>query len=346
MDTGFQSVNITDELELLVILLDINPYTWGKRKLDNEQQQSSSAKSLISFSQFINQLLVFINTFLTIQRNKKIAVIASSENNKSHFLFPNRFRSKKDGKHNHNQIQVKSTDSTSMLNMMGVKSGDDIEDFFLNDIGFESVQNAVLSGLNSEEVTPSEDTEYMEDDGNHTTSTAQGFSLSGALSMALCFINRLEKEKPLGMSLNSRILTFQVSPDISSQYISVMNAIFSAEKMSIMLDACVLSNDDSTFLQQACFLTGGNYLKPQRQEGLIQYLLTIFMLEKSLRSYIQLPVQNTVDFRASCFETRKPIDDGYVCPVCLSIFSSHKPVCSTCASKLQRPTNRSVLSYK
>ena len=128
-----------------------------------------------------------------------------------------------------------------------------------------------------------------------------------------------------------------------------------------MLDACVLSNQDSTFLQQACFLTGGNYLKPQRQEGLLQYLLTIFMLEKNLRSYIQLPVQNTVDFRASCFETRKPIDDGYVCPVCLSskyirfywnrvnqiiVFSTFKAVCTTCESKLQRPTNRSVLSYK
>src|SRR3989338_424364 len=152
LDAGFQSVNVSDELELLVILLDINPYTWGKRKLD----MSVSSKNLISFSQFINHLLVFINTYLTIQRNKKIAIIASSENNKSHFLFPNRFKSKREKHQNHNQIQVKSTDSSSMLNMMGVKSGDDIEDFFLNDINFESIQNAVLSGLISDEQPPNE----------------------------------------------------------------------------------------------------------------------------------------------------------------------------------------------
>lgn len=85
-----------------------------------------------------------------------------------------------------------------------------------------------------------------------------------------------------------------------------------------MLDSCVLSTEDSTFLQQASYITGGIYMKPLRQEGLIQYLLSVFLVEKSLRSLIQLPEQSTVDFRAACFETKKQIDLGFVCSVCLS----------------------------
>ncbi|KAF0978827.1 hypothetical protein FDP41_001897 [Naegleria fowleri] len=347
------SITMSDDLDLLVILLDVNPYTWGKRKLDLTNGVATS-KNLISFSQFVNHLLVFINMYLTMQRNKKIAVIASSDHSKSHFLFPNRSTFTKKDTQNYNKIYSK--ENGSVLNQ--ANSGEDVKDFFLNEITFETVSNSILNGLfqMNEESTATDDDQAMADQEetttedasgfHHTVSRTHGFSLCGALTMALCFINRLEKEKPDGTTLNSRILTFQVSPDISSQYISVMNSIFSAEKMGITLDACVLSTQDSTFLQQACFLTGGMYLKPQRQEGLIQYLTTIFMIEKNLRSYIQLPVQNTVDFRASCFETRKPIDDGYVCPVCLSIFSKFKPVCSTCESKLQRPTNRSILSFK
>ena len=244
MNTPDQSaqINLSDELDMLVILLDVNPYTWGKRQLD---MNSAGSSKLISFSQFVHQLLVFINTYLTTQRNKKIAVIASSENNKSQFLYPRRSKSRKDKHSNQVQIHTKSTDSASMLNMMGFSSGDDVEDFFLHDISFENVEKAVLSGLIQLTEDHNEALDQMVDeDGNetvnHAISNAQGFSLCGALSMALCFINRLEKEKPVGMTLNSRILTFQVSPDISSQYISVMNAIFSAEKMvSMVIMVCV-----------------------------------------------------------------------------------------------------------
>ncbi len=63
----------------------------------------------------------------------------------------------------------------------------------------------------------------------------KGSSISGALSRALCFINRMEKEKPVGTTLNSRILTLQVSPDITEQYISAMNTIYSALRMVCIL---------------------------------------------------------------------------------------------------------------
>ncbi|KAL9645577.1 hypothetical protein ABK040_000640 [Willaertia magna] len=342
-----QQVNISDDTDLLVILLDTNPFTWGKRKLDmnsNVSTTTSSTKNLISFSQFIQHLLVFINAYLSVQRNKKIAILSSATNHQSQFLFPKRTKAKRRESDGGKKSHVSKLGS----NIVGTE---DVEEFFLQEIKFETVQKAILSGLFElqENISNIGDENSMmtdDDTSNPQKDNIQGFSLSGALSMALCFINRLEKEKPPGITLNARILIFQVSPDISSQYISVMNTIFSAEKMNIILDACVLALQDSIFLQQACFLTNGNYVKPQRQEGLIQYLFHLFMLEKNLRTMIMLPVQNTVDFRASCFETRKPIDDGYVCPVCLSIFSQFKPVCSTCESKLQRPTNRSLISHK
>ena len=40
-----------------------------------------------------------------------------------------------------------------------------------------------------------------------------------------------------------------------------------------MIDACMLSGSDSTFLQQATHLTGGIYLRPRLRGALLQYLL-------------------------------------------------------------------------
>jgi len=52
-------------------------------------------------------------------------------------------------------------------------------------------------------------------------------TFSGALSLALCYINRISKEK---LQIKPRILVLQISPDVSSHYIPVMNCIFSAQK--------------------------------------------------------------------------------------------------------------------
>lgn len=115
-----------------------------------------------------------------------------------------------------------------------------------------------------------------------------------------------------------------------------MNAIFSAQKMGVVLDSIVLTSDaDSSFLQQASYITKGINMKPVRQEGLIQYLLNVFIVNTQLRkNWINLPLQGAVDFRASCFETKQSIDQGYVCSVCLSVFSNFIPICSTCGAKL------------
>ena len=90
--------------------------------------------------------------------------------------------------------------------------------------------------------------------------------------------------------LDARLLVVTVSPDASAQYVPVMNCIFSAQKLSVPVDACVLADTDSLLLQQvrvvcsvACVdnrrfqatsLTNGIYFKPPTNlQGLIQHMI-------------------------------------------------------------------------
>lgn len=54
------------------------------------------------------------------------------------------------------------------------------------------------------------------------------------------------------------MLVITAAPDSSQQYVPVMNCIFSAQKLGVPVDACVLGEADSLFLQQvggrACVL--------------------------------------------------------------------------------------------
>jgi len=97
-----------------------------------------------------------------------------------------------------------------------------------------------------------------------------------------------------------------------------------------MVDACVLSNQDSGFLQQASHITGGIYYKPKKQAALLQYLTNIFLADGFARKFMNMPVQSNVDLRAACFCHKKVIQTGFVCSVCLSIFCEFNKVCSTC----------------
>lgn len=55
--------------------------------------------------------------------------------------------------------------------------------------------------------------------------------ISGALSMALCYIARLERDKVAGQKLHSRILVITASNDSATQYMNYMNIFFTAQRM-------------------------------------------------------------------------------------------------------------------
>jgi len=153
--------------------------------------------------------------------------------------------------------------------------------------------------------------------------------VAGAMSMALSYAHRMEKECPIGESLSTRILILKGSEDCPSQYMNFMNAVFTAQKQNIVIDACILDTE-SGLLQQACDITGGTYLRIVQPQGLLQYLMWVFLPDPSTRTKMALPARAQVDYRAACFCHRNLIDIGYVCSVCLSIYCTFSPICSTC----------------
>ncbi|KAL4418718.1 hypothetical protein ABPG77_008589 [Micractinium sp. CCAP 211/92] len=180
--------------------------------------------------------------------------------------------------------------------------------------------------------------------------------LSSALSRTLCFLNsqqrRMDAAMPGGAptpggldtggggtgpgqhAQAARVLVLAAAPDVPSQYIAVMNAIFSAQRSNVLIDACWLGHGHSAFLQQAAHLTGGVYLKPTKP-ALIQYLNSVFALDAGTRALLRLPGAAHVDFRPSCFCHKRQIDLGFVCSACLSIFCEQLPACTTCGTEFE-----------
>ncbi|KAG0167965.1 RNA polymerase II transcription factor B subunit 4 [Apophysomyces sp. BC1015] len=145
-------------------------------------------------------------------------------------------------------------------------------------------------------------------------------------------IHRITKLDENG-HVKPRILILSVSPDSAYQYIPLMNCIFSAQKTGIPVDVCKVYGEETAFLQQASNITGGVYARVDNPQALLQYLMFAFLPERYARNFLNLPNQDQVDFRAACFCHKKIVDIGYVCSVCLSIFCSWSPVCSTCKTK-------------
>ncbi|GLG98672.1 Uncharacterized protein GBIM_05280 [Gryllus bimaculatus] len=105
---------------------------------------------------------------------------------------------------------------------------------------------------------------------------------------------------------------------------------------NITIDVCSL-DQDLGLLQQGCDITGGLYLKIPQLQGLLQYLLWVFLPEPPIREKLVLPPPVKVDYRAACFCHRELIDIGYVCSVCLSIFCKFSPICTTCHTVFKTP---------
>ncbi|XP_057974787.1 general transcription and DNA repair factor IIH subunit TFB4 isoform X2 [Malania oleifera] len=267
----------SDDVSLLMVLLDTNPFFW------------SSPNTSLSFSNFLSNVLSFLNSILLLNQFNQVVVIATGVNSCGCI---------------YDSSSALATDQSSENGRMPAlcsKLLQKLEEFVIRD-----------EQLNKE------------DSVDGTCSSL----MSGSLSMALCYIQRVFRSGPLHPQ--PRILCLQCSPDGPEQYVAVMNAIFSAQRSMVPIDSCVIGAQHSAFLQQASYITGGVYLKPQLLDGLFQYLTTVFATDLHSRRFLQLPRPVGVDFRASCFCHKNTIDMGYICSVCLSIFCKHHKKCSTC----------------
>lgn len=97
--------------------------------------------------------------------------------------------------------------------------------------------------------------------------------------------------------------------------------------------------DDSNLLQQASSLTNGLYFRIPQINGLLHYLLWLYLPDLSARKMLVYPPKVQVDYRAACFCHQKLIDVGYVCSVCLSVFCSFTPICTTCNTNFRFDVN-------
>ncbi|KAL6579827.1 RNA polymerase II transcription factor B subunit 4 [Orobanche minor] len=232
-----------DDVSLLMVLIDTNPFFWN------------SVKSTIPFSKFLSHILAFLNSILLVNQQNQLVVIATG--------------------HNYCGYVFDSSASQSQ-NLRAEHLLQKLEEF-----------------VDKDESLCREDSV----DG-------PGFSLlSGSLSMALCYIQRVFRSGPLHPQ--PRILCLHGSPDGPGQYVSIMNSIFSAQRSMVPIDSCVIGTQHSAFLQQASYITDGVYLKPQLLDGLFQYLATVFATDLHSRAVLQLPKPAGVDFRASVFLPQK-----------------------------------------
>ncbi|XP_008111892.2 general transcription factor IIH subunit 3 isoform X1 [Anolis carolinensis] len=285
-----------DELNLLVIVVDTNPIWWGKQALIG---------SKLTLSKCLDASMVLGNSHLFMNRNNKLAVIASHIQ-ESRFLYPGKRWEIID-------IFGEAVDA----NMYGSKDGKYELLTTVNETIAEEIQDLMTNGIKWQQ------TETL---------------LAGSLAKALCYIHRVSKTESASQEIKSRILVIKAAEDSALQYMNFMNVIFAAQKQNILIDACVLESD-SGLLQQACDITGGIYLKVPHKPSLLQYLLWVFLPDHDQRSQLILPPRVHVDYRAACFCHRNLIEVGYVCSVCLSIFCNFSPICTTCetAFKISLP---------
>ncbi|KAK9466495.1 TFIIH subunit Tfb4/p34 [Lipomyces arxii] len=311
------SGDLEDELpSLLVVVLDTNPLGWNGQ---------------ISLREALSSLLIFLNSHLSLSHSNEVAVIAS-HTNRLKFLYP-----RPDSEstvvakvsEDHSPTDSSNEDHTNGNgNGYGNGNGNGNGTHSMSDFSmyrqFRVVNESVLREL--DQLLQETKAEDIERNGVPFDSTV----MSGALSVALSYINRLAGGVDDGdMRMKARVLVVSVCADLASQYVPIMNSIFAAQKMKVPIDVCKLGND-TVFLQQAADTTGGVYLHLVNPTGLIQYLMTVFLPDRLLRKYLVLPTQSGIDFRAACFCHKRIVDIGYVCNICLSIFCQ-PPADGSCA---------------
>ncbi|KAJ7497468.1 TFIIH subunit Tfb4/p34 [Mycena latifolia] len=288
----------------LSVIVDLSPTQWELSS--REPPENTYALPLATF---LSQLLAFLNAHIACRHENTLAVFGA---------FPGK-------------------------SIMLYSSSDPVPDSLSTDVNansyppFNVVDSTVVQRITSE-------LDSLEEHEEKAPT-----ALVGALVKALCYVNRITLPPSAnskaqangfhpGVLPDPRILILSVSPDLSTSYIPIMNAIFSAQKLKATIDVCQIYGPNTVFLQQAAHLTGGSYIFLERRDALLQYLIMSFLPPPAIRKTLSVPTQEQVDFRAACFCHKKIIDIGFVCSVCLSIFCQPLPVCTTCRTKFPMKT--------
>ncbi|KAM9933888.1 hypothetical protein OXX80_006502 [Metschnikowia pulcherrima] len=331
---------VSENSSLLTVIVDLSPRAWH------------AVAPQASLSETMKSLLVFLNAHLALNNSNQVAVVASSPLG-SRFLHPS-----PGGRYEDESGAREAGTGENGVEQDGPDKRSSGAAHLINDgmyRQFRVVDTAVLSELNAE---------FQRLESRPEQALSDASTLSGALSMALTYTNRmLHLDQSIvttqasaitattsavnsatdttahagpasATAMDARILIVSASDTHDTNYIAVMNAIFAAQKMKVPVDVARLGPHASPYLQQAADATKGVYLHISEPRGLVQTLCTAYFIEASLRSVVILPTNTNVDYKASCFVTGKPVDIGYVCAVCLCIMSivPDSDRCPTCKS--------------
>lgn len=320
-----------DPASLLVVILDVSSLSWSA--LTGLPSSNATHEAAAALQSVTEQVLVFLSSFLLLHESNRVCVILASPDG-AHLVYPD------------------LPDPNSLPSDFDVSSENNALDATAGGSGFIVHAERLVVELRDAVVAGVKDA-FQAQGGEFAQAPAP---VSTALATALCIHNRARRIKAdrAALSLgqggnagstdpgpcNGRVLLIMAGADVPEQYVPVMNCIFSAQRMGVSLDSCVLTDQDSTYFQQAAHLTNGVCLRPEgfstkEPSGLIQFLLTVFLVDRLSRDFLAMPTPDKVDFRASCMKTRQIIQDGYTCSVCLSTFATSVargaamcPICS------------------
>ena len=139
-------------------------------------------------------------------------------------------------------------------------------------------------------------------------------SISGAISLALTYANRIERDPSLRGRVKSRLLVVQASEDDAERVrCGMMNCMLCAQSSNIFIDCLCLNEKESSFLQQAAFVSGGIYAKPEKSKGgpvtsredLLERALCSFLPDRFNRRFLRRQ-PGSIDFPILLFLPRQP----------------------------------------
>ena len=339
----------------------------AEAELEEElEEEGLERNQLCRFEDCVRALSTFASAYLALNRANRISVIAAHEQRKCEFLY----RSHLEGDFDSSSKQADGgsgrpsevarlfvgDDEIDEIGTMTMDADADAMDISrgleplqtsFRKTFFEALRELGGGGGNDRDGTTrtkkKKKTKTNEDDSNNNNreevevetgiendSNQSSSPIAGAISLALTYANRVERDPGLRGRVKSRILVCQASEDDSEQYVPMMNAMFAAQSANILIDCLSLNERDSSFLQQAAFVSGGVYAKPEKSEHLLQRLLMSFLPDRYARRFLRPPRAGSIDFRSSCFCHGNRISKGFVCSVCLSVFCESSASCLTC----------------
>ena len=332
----------------LVLVLDVSVTSWGKTVEPAKDRALGNAQ--LTLSDYIEHLHAFINAFLLINKQNAVGLVAMSDR-KSHplpllslgqrCLYAGATEKWRESETGVLQSQSQKYLRSHRRDRLGEREA------ILKELK-EGISEILQAGLEHRE--EEEEEEEEEGKAQHLQHQQQAehnsVALSSSYSKALCVLRSRQEQyedfqgdAPLQRKTQRILFLPNGARDVPSQYVQVMNASFCAQKMQVVVDTFMLGSSDSSFLQQAASLTGGIYanffsdMLHVPKFSLSTYLIHIFLPDPVTRKVLQLPKGHTSSsLKVSCFLTNKPVDVGYVCSVCLSIFSAKLTTCAVCGT--------------